>query len=359
MRTTRAAIAMVAALTAVWMGCDEDDDPPTSVDSTAPARVTDLTVDVAADAFRLRWTAPGDDGTSGTAASYEVKVSDAAITGGNFAAATAIALSPAPGPAGSLETFIFTGVDTLLVQHFALRARDNAGNVSSVSNDAVWTPRGGSVSYAVDIPSFRDNTIYEESDTLSNALGEFLYSGNNNGGSLGGPDARRGLLAFAIADSIPAGARIDSVTLELNLSKKAPFVVGNSPVALHVVQSDWGEGTSIGDLALGEGGGGSATPGDATWLDRFRGTSQWTTAGGDFAVVHSATVQTNALGKYTWKSAAMTDNVQAWLDSPATNFGWIIVGDEAPAGNARQWDSRQNANAANRPRLTVYYTVGP
>ena len=53
----------------------------------------------------------------------------------------------------------------------------------------------------------------------------------------------------------------------------------------------------------------------------------------------------------------MVDNVQGWLDSPAANFGWIVIGDEAVDGNARQWDSRENGTAGNRPRLTVFYTV--
>ena len=210
------------------------------------------------------------------------------------------------------------------------------------------------------IPAFLDNTMYEESDTLSNALGRNIYSGTNNGGALGGPDARRGLIRFAIADSIPAGATIDSVSLRLNLSKVSPFVRGATPTSLHVVLADWGEGTSFANLGAGEGGGGSATPGDATWLDRFRGTSLWTNPGGDFNATASATTSTTfALGPYVWAALQMTADVQSWLDAPAGNFGWILVGDESIAGTARQFDSHDHPTAANRPRLTVYYTVGP
>jgi hypothetical protein len=211
----------------------------------------------------------------------------------------------------------------------------------------------------VQIPSYKDNTMYAESDTLSNAKGQHLFSGMNNGGGGAPADARRGLLAFAIADSIPAGAVIDSVALQMNFSKKRPGETGNSPASLHLLLASWGEGTSIGNLGLGEGGGGSATPGDATWLDRFRGTSLWTNPGGDFDAAPSATVQTNALGKYTWTSPNMADNVQGWLDAPAGNFGWIVLGNETVDGNVRQWDSRENSTAGNRPRLTVFYTVTP
>lgn len=210
------------------------------------------------------------------------------------------------------------------------------------------------------IPAASDNTLYEESDTLSNALGRNLFSGTNNGGALGGPDARRSLVRFAVADSIPAGATIDSVSLQLNLSKASPFVVDATPTALHVVLAAWGEGTSIAIFDK-EGGGGSATPGDATWLDRFRGAaSLWTNAGGDFTPMASAITSTTAtLGPYTWSSSAMAADVQAWLDAPTANFGWILVGDESIAGTARQFDSRDHETSANHPQLTVHYTVWP
>ncbi len=205
-----------------------------------------------------------------------------------------------------------------------------------------------------------DNTMYEESDTLSNAKGQHLYSGNNAAGAQAPPDARRALIAFPIAGSIPSGAVIDSVHLVLNMSKKAPSsATAVSPASVHRLLNDWGEGTSVANLAAAEGAGGVATAGDATWLDRFRGTSLWTAPGGDFVATASATIQTDALGKYTWSSPAMTADVQSWFDDPASNFGWIVIGDEATAKNARQWDSRENTIQANRPKLKVFYTVAP
>lgn len=207
------------------------------------------------------------------------------------------------------------------------------------------------------VEAFLDNTMYEESDTLSNALGQFFFSGTNAGGAGGGPDARRGLVAFAVVDSIPPGSTVDSVRLELRMSKAAPVGPANTSVSLHCVMASWGEGTSIANLGLGEGGGGSATPGDATWLDRVRGTSLWTTPGGDFNPVASATrMVPSTLGAYTWSSAQMAADVQGWIDNPAMNFGWVLVGDESIGATARQWNSRHNNTAATRPKLTVYYT---
>ncbi|MDH4038918.1 MAG: DNRLRE domain-containing protein [Candidatus Krumholzibacteria bacterium] len=204
-----------------------------------------------------------------------------------------------------------------------------------------------------------DNTMYSESDTLSNALGLHFYSGNNAGGPLPPADSRRGLVAFDVAAVIPAGATIDSVALQLTLSKANLLGPATTIVSLHRALASWGEGTSIANQGLGEGSGGLATPGDATWLDRFRGTLLWTTPGGDFVFAASASRSVPVTsGNYTWTSAQMVADVQVWLDSPASAFGWVVKGDETVVSSARQWDSRQSP-PARRPKLTVFYTVAP
>jgi hypothetical protein len=51
----------------------------------------------------LRWTATGDDGTTGTARRYEVRYSTSPIDATNFPSATLATGAPAPSPAGSPE----------------------------------------------------------------------------------------------------------------------------------------------------------------------------------------------------------------------------------------------------------------
>jgi hypothetical protein len=51
----------------------------------------------------------------------------------------------------------------------------------------------------------------------------------------------------------------------------------------------------------------------------------------------------------------MVMDVQEWLNAPATNFGWIIRGNETLSQTAKRFDSRQNPTAANRPLLIVEY----
>jgi len=124
----------------------------------------------------------------------------------------------------------------------------------------------------------KDNTIYEESGTLSNGAGDFLFTGNTNG-ILGPNISRRALLSFDFASSLPVGATINSAVVRLTLSKSAPGS-GNQSVALHRLTNDWGAAAS--DAFGQEGTGATALAGDATWTSNVSGTSSWASAGGDF-----------------------------------------------------------------------------
>ena len=55
----------------------------------------------------------------------------------------------------------------------------------------------------------------------------------------------------------------------------------------------------------------------------------------------------------------MVANVQSWLDSPADNFGWIVIADEAIIPSAKRFDSRENSDESERPVLTVEFTADP
>lgn len=104
---------------------------PTS-DHTPPAPITDLHV-TGRDATLvvLRWTAPGDDGTFGTASAYDLRSSTSPITGETFDQATKIPTRP-PEPAGTQEVITVTRLAPGQPHHFAVRAVDEAGNVSAL-----------------------------------------------------------------------------------------------------------------------------------------------------------------------------------------------------------------------------------
>ncbi|MGQ0721876.1 MAG: DNRLRE domain-containing protein [Candidatus Eiseniibacteriota bacterium] len=205
---------------------------------------------------------------------------------------------------------------------------------------------------SVDIPADRDNTLYyDPSGSLSNAKGKHMFVG-----ATAGSQVRRALLRFDVAGAVPAGSQIVSAMLRLNCSKVGSTVAHD--VSLHRVTAGWGEGTS---LAGGEEGqGGAATSGDATWIHRFWNTTSWGTPGGDFAAVASASVTAALTGAYTWGStAAMIADVQVWLDDPAQNHGWILLGDESGIASTKRYDTRENGSSSNAPVLTVLYLPDP
>ena len=202
------------------------------------------------------------------------------------------------------------------------------------------------VADTAEITSSRDNTIFEEG-ALSNGAGSHFFAGTTNAG-----DVRRGLIAFDLEGSIPAGSVINSVTLTLSMSRT---IAGQMGIELRRATAGWGEGTSQG--FRGEGGGSDATPGDATWTHRFFDTDEWSSPGGDFASV-SATVTIGDVGSYTWASTPqMVEDVQSWLDDPASNFGWLLkASDEGPTLSAKRFDSRENPAPASRPRLSIDFS---
>ncbi|MCC7029167.1 MAG: DNRLRE domain-containing protein, partial [Chitinophagaceae bacterium] len=206
----------------------------------------------------------------------------------------------------------------------------------------------GIVTNTITINPMKDNTIYEESPSNSNATGPNMVAGNNGVGFKG-----RALMAFDIAGNVPAGATINTASLQLNCSLTNGGA-GAQTHFLHKLSADWGEGTSF---AFGAGAGASATPNDATWNTRFFPGTNWITAGGDFNAVATASTVVDATGLYTWTSAQMAADVQNWVNTPATNFGWLLKGIESAPTQAKRYDSRENGNAGNRPQLTINYSM--
>ena len=211
---------------------------------------------------------------------------------------------------------------------------------------AAASPTAPVETHTVTLLPARDNTLYESDlGTISNGAGEHLFAGHTQKG-----EARRALLAFDLS-GIPPGATVLSATLTLTLSKT---IAGETPVSLHAVQADWGEGDS--DALGDEGAGALAAPGDATWLHAFYDTATWAAPGGDFAAVPSATTAVGGAGVYAWSSPALAADVAAWLADPASNHGWALLGDETAAATAKRFDSRESA-PDRRPRLAVTYAA--
>ena len=243
--------------------------------------------------------------------------------------------------------------------HLLALGRDEAGElylatevVQGPQNDGVTgLPTGGiykivpPVSAAATLTPSKDNSIYSESGTQSNALGN-LYAGRTAQGNI-----RRALIAFDIAPIVPFGSNIDLARLSLNVISSNQ----TNMMPLYALSQDWGEGASS-----GAGAGAPATPGDATWTQRFYSATtpvNWTpNSGGTFVAAPSAT---SSAGAYVWTSVQLATDVQGWLKSPGTNFGWILTADEtipSSTPTAASFGSRESVLSTDRPQLLINYS---
>ena len=110
--------------------------PPS--DSTAPAQVTTLaTSNATTTSMTLSWIAVGDDGTTGTAASYDIRYNTITITSGNWATSTQCTGEPNPAIVGSAETYIVSTLNSDTTYYFAMKIADEIPNQSIISNIAI------------------------------------------------------------------------------------------------------------------------------------------------------------------------------------------------------------------------------
>jgi len=108
-----------------------------SSDRNAPATVTDLAAAAAtANSATLSWTAPGDDGSTGTASIYDLRYFTASLTDTNWGSASQCSGEPTPNAAGSAETFTVTGLSPDTTYYFAMKTADEVPNWSGLSNVA-------------------------------------------------------------------------------------------------------------------------------------------------------------------------------------------------------------------------------
>jgi hypothetical protein len=224
---------------------------------------------------------------------------------------------------------------------------------------------------SVTIPASKDNTIFQSHVNNSAGGAAAIFAGTNNVGPPTSP--RRGLIAFDIAGNVPAGATITSVGLTMDLAN-APNTT-NQTIGLHRLTADWGEGMA-GSSTPGVGGIGNGFPagaGDATWNNRVHQPSPpppstpWSSPGaaGDFTPLASASavVGGSVDTPHVWSSTpALVGDIQNWLDSPGTNFGWALVNaSESVIQTFKGFYSRESTQNSGgyRPALTITYIPEP
>lgn len=171
-------------------------------DVTAPDNITDLAAsNPDDDSIELSWTAPGDDGSTGTATTYDIRYSTSTITTGNWASATPVVGEPTPSSAGSSESMIVSGLDPSTTYYFAMKTSDEVPNESGLSNVASETTTAPPVC-DIDV-----NGTYIEAEnfvsTISQGTATFIeqttvggYNGDgylfSNGGNTNNPPTEEG-----------------------------------------------------------------------------------------------------------------------------------------------------------------------
>lgn len=201
----------------------------------------------------------------------------------------------------------------------------------------------------ITLGSVKDATLISDASAeLALGAAYSIYAGRVGTQGLG--TLRRGLIQFNF-QSIPPGAVVTSVQLKLYMSQSQ---AGTYTVDLKRALLSWGEGASF---AFG-GGGAAAMVNDATWINRFYPGTPWPTPGGSFSSAVSASRSVGSVGWYVWGSATrMVEDVQTWIDQPAMNFGWGVLGNETTLQSVKRFESRQAG--ANNPQLIVTYSPPP
>lgn len=108
---------------------------PVPPDTTPPAAIMDLAItNVTLTTMELNWTAPGNNGTAGTAFSYDLRYQRGNAGVFDWKNATRVSGVPAPLPAGTREGCrvpnLLPGTD----YYFAMSAKDKSNNTSPLSN---------------------------------------------------------------------------------------------------------------------------------------------------------------------------------------------------------------------------------
>lgn len=282
------------------------------------------------------------------------------------------------------------------------------------ADTVVWTTGMDNTLYQYKPSGYKQND--RKTWLRSNGSGDYFAAGLTNQRK----QTQRGLLQFFLDPAIPAGAVIDSVSLRLYVvdspTQEDPLVPRDFwLVAMPSFDEHWGAAGSVANV--GTGGGSGADPvakqagqdGDATWCHtqyreeqctqpgQFTGspaaTSPWPYPGttgywpqqtvtspagltltlgpgvvgdGTFTLPASyepAGEDVGDKGAYvTWTTpqdtAQMVADVQRWIDDPAGNFGWLVIGEESYTlgdSSKRGFASFNNATADFRPQLTISY----
>ena len=301
-------------------------------DVTPPGVITDLAAvrGSTSGTINLAWTAPGDDGNSGTADAYDLRYSTASITDGNFSSAIPVAGVPAPKAAGAAESFTVTGLPTGVVYYFAIKTRDEVPFWSTLSNVASAKAVLGQIILQQGLNSYggcTDTYMQEGSPTGNYSSNTFLRVCGFNS-----PNRQRGLIKFDVS-SIPTTATITNATLYLYAYSGLQTDARGGSYGIYRTYERW-------------------TPAETSWTIA-KGTTAWTVAGGGGynPTPNGTAAKQNTTG--VWYAFDMTAIIQFLITNPDYNFGFLIKCLDESYSNQDMFYSAEGATTSLRPKLVI------
>lgn len=127
----------------------------------------------------------------------------------------------------------------------------------------------------------------------------------------------------------------------------------NRAVTVHRLSSNWGEAGWI--AGSGQGGGGIAQPGDATWDFAFWPNTSWQNAGGDFKRDREREHGDERVRALLVELDPTRRRRAVDARHAGANFGWLLRTDENVITTSRALHSRESASATDRPALVIGY----
>jgi beta-lactamase superfamily II metal-dependent hydrolase len=148
-------------------------------DHVAPGAISTLTATggPTSTQITLRWTASGDDGTTGQAALYDIRYRASSYgpidTDAEWNAATKITTLPFPKTSGSAETLVVSGLTSGQSYYFVMKTTDDALNLSALSNSPLGTAgsaTGNITGTVTDTRGFVSGAIVTANDGLGHVV---------------------------------------------------------------------------------------------------------------------------------------------------------------------------------------------
>lgn len=183
-----------------------------------------------------------------------------------------------------------------------------------------------------------DVELHENAPDSNFGTGLTMVSGGL--GVSAGNETRRSLVRFDPTPAIPSGSTVTSATLTVAVTR-VPSTPVSSTFGLSRILQPWSET-------------------NATWITRLDVTALWSSAGAagaeDIAATPSSSVLVGGIASYSFASSSnLVADVQLWVDTPSTNFGWLLISDaEESLWTARHFATRESG--ANGPAVVVEFT---